>query len=43
MSGGFPTLEIYENRAWLPTTSLLTGATAEASTTAGTEALLGRT
>ena len=40
VSGGFPTLEIYENSAWLPTTSLLTGATAEASTTAGTEALL---
>ncbi len=40
VSGGFPTLEIYENSAWLPTTSLLSGATAEASTTAGIEALL---
>ncbi len=40
MSGGFPTLEIYENSAWLPTTSLLGGAAAEASTTAGIEALL---
>jgi hypothetical protein len=40
VSGGFPTLEIYENSAWIATTSLLTGAAAEASTTAGTEALL---
>ena len=40
VTGGFPTLEIYENGAWLPTVSLLAGATAEASRTAGTEALL---
>ena len=33
-------LEIYENGAWLPTVSLLGGATAAASQTAGTEALL---
>ncbi len=40
ISGGFPTLEIYENSAWLATTSLLGGAAAEASITAGIEALL---
>jgi GT2 family glycosyltransferase len=40
ITGGFPTLEIYENSAWLPTVSLLSGAAAEASSTAGTEALL---
>ena len=40
VTGGFPTLEIYENGAWLPTVSLLGGATAAASQTAGTEALL---
>ena len=40
ISGGFPTLEIYENSAWLATTSMLGGAAAEASTTAGIEALL---
>ena len=40
VTGGFPTLEIYENGAWLPTVSLLAGATAAASQTAGTEALL---
>ena len=40
VSGGFPTLEIYENSAWIATTSLLAGAAAEASSTAGTEALL---
>ncbi len=41
VTGGFPTLEIYENSAWLPTVSLLAGATADASRTAGAEALLG--
>ena len=40
VTGGFPTLEIYENGAWLPSVSLLSGATAAASQTAGTEALL---
>ncbi len=40
VTGGFPTLEIYENGAWLPSVSLLGGATAAASQTAGTEALL---
>ncbi len=40
VTGGFPTLEIYENSAWLPTVSLLTGGAAQASSTAGTEALL---
>lgn len=40
VTGGFPTLEIYDNGAWLPTVSLLAGAAADASRTAGTEALL---
>ncbi|NQY55341.1 MAG: glycosyltransferase family 2 protein [Ilumatobacteraceae bacterium] len=35
-----PTLELFENRAWIPTRSLLTGATAEASESAGSEALV---
>ena len=37
---GLPTLERFENRAWIPTRSLLTGATAAASETAGAEALV---
>ena len=32
---GFPTLEVFENSAWMPTTRLLHGAAAEASETAG--------
>ena len=35
-----PTLEVFENRAWLPTTALLTGAAAEASQSAGPEVLV---
>ncbi|MFN3254954.1 MAG: glycosyltransferase [Ilumatobacter sp.] len=35
-----PTVDIYQNTAWIPTASLLTGATAEASTAAGDEALV---
>ena len=34
-----PTLEVFENRAWLPTASLLEGSTAAASTSAGPEVL----
>jgi GT2 family glycosyltransferase len=37
---GLTTLGVYENSAWLPTYSLLTGATAEASRAAGNEALV---
>ncbi|MFK7917222.1 MAG: glycosyltransferase [Ilumatobacter sp.] len=37
---GLPTFEFYENTSWLPTTALLTGATADASRTAGNEALV---
>ena len=35
-----PTLEVFENRAWLPTTALLTGAAAQASQSAGPEVLV---
>ncbi len=38
---GLPTLEVFENSAWIPRVSQLTGATAEASRTAGAEALVG--
>jgi GT2 family glycosyltransferase len=38
---GLPTLEVFENRAWIPTVSQLTGSTAEASRTAGAGALVG--
>jgi hypothetical protein len=34
-----PTLEVFENRSWLPTASLLEGSTAAASTSAGPEVL----
>jgi hypothetical protein len=34
-----PTLEVFENRAWLPTVSLLEGSAAAASTSAGPEVL----
>jgi GT2 family glycosyltransferase len=37
---GLTTLGVYENSAWFPTYSLLTGATAEASLAAGNEALV---
>ncbi len=37
---GLPTLEVFENRAWIPTVSQLTGSTAEASRTAGAGALV---
>lgn len=35
-----PTLEVFENRAWLPKSSLLEGPAAEASTSAGPEVLV---
>ncbi len=35
-----PTVEFYENAAWLPAASVLTGATAEASRSAGADALV---
>jgi hypothetical protein len=35
-----PTLQVFENRAWLPTTVLLQGPAAEASTAAGPEVLV---
>jgi len=35
-----PTLEVFENRAWLPTAALLEGPAAEASTSAGPEVLV---
>jgi GT2 family glycosyltransferase len=35
-----PTLEVFENRAWLPTVALLTGSSAEASSAAGSEVLV---
>ena len=35
-----PTLEVFENRAWLPTTALLTGSAAQASQSAGPEVLV---
>jgi GT2 family glycosyltransferase len=35
-----PTLEVFENRAWLPTAALLTGPAAEASSSAGSEVLV---
>lgn len=35
-----PTVEFYENSSWLPTTSLLTGVTADASDAAGADALV---
>ena len=38
---GLPTLEVFENTAWIPTVSQLTGSTAEASRTAGAGALVG--
>ena len=37
---GLPTLEVFENTAWIPTVSQLTGSTAEASRTAGAGALV---
>ena len=37
---GVPTVELFENTSWIPTYSLLTGATADASRTAGNEALV---
>jgi GT2 family glycosyltransferase len=37
---GLPTIEVFENRAWLPTYSLLDGETAEASLSAGAEVLV---
>jgi len=35
-----PTLEVFENRAWLPTAALLQGGAAEASSAAGSEVLV---
>ncbi|BAN03170.1 hypothetical protein YM304_28560 [Ilumatobacter coccineus YM16-304] len=35
-----PTVDVYQNSAWLPTVSLLTGPTAEASTSAGDVSLV---
>ena len=35
-----PTLEVFENRAWLPTSALLQGAAAEASSAAGSDVLV---
>lgn len=37
---GLPTFEFFENTSWLPIASMLTGATADASRTAGNEALV---
>jgi GT2 family glycosyltransferase len=37
---GLPTIEVFENRAWLPRYGVLTGATAEASTLAGASSLV---
>lgn len=37
---GLPTFEFFENTSWLSTASMLTGATADASRTAGNEALV---
>jgi hypothetical protein len=37
---GLPTIEVFENRAWLPRFGILTGATAEASTAAGDQSLV---
>ena len=37
---GLPTLEVFENTAWIPAVSQLTGSTAEASSTAGPGALV---
>ena len=37
---GLPTLEVFENTAWIPAVSQLTGTTAEASRTAGAGALV---
>jgi len=37
---GLPTVEFFENTSWIPTYSLLTGATADASRTAGDAALV---
>lgn len=37
---GLPTLEVFENTAWIPVVSQLTGLTAEASRTAGASALV---
>ena len=37
---GLPTIEVFENRAWLPTHALLEGETAEASLSAGPEVLV---
>ncbi|HEY3483736.1 MAG TPA: hypothetical protein VGK49_00070, partial [Ilumatobacteraceae bacterium] len=37
---GLPTLDVFENRSWMPTSALLTGATADASREAGDEALV---
>lgn len=35
-----PTLQVFENRSWLPKAALLTGAAAEASSSAGSEVLV---
>ncbi|MDX2379686.1 MAG: glycosyltransferase [Acidimicrobiia bacterium] len=37
---GLPTIEVFENRAWLPRFGVLSGATAEASTLAGAPSLV---
>jgi GT2 family glycosyltransferase len=37
---GLPTIEVFENRAWLPRFAVLSGATAEASTSAGASTLV---
>ena len=37
---GVPTVELFENTSWIPTYSVLTGDTADASRTAGNEALV---
>ena len=37
---GLPTIEVFENRAWIPTFALLDGETAEASLSAGVEVLV---
>jgi GT2 family glycosyltransferase len=37
---GLPTIQVFENRAWIPHAALLEGATAEASAEAGADALV---
>jgi len=37
---GAPNIHVFENRSWIPTGSLLTGPTADASTESGSEALV---